>query len=104
MGCLCSCLPCCQDNITVTLAGTDKVNGTYKRYGDYSGRPAYENDEGVKMWYNEGEWRIGYTRDYYYDNPDDGDVPPLTGWRLADSYRNSDAAEPVPNCVKLGCG
>jgi hypothetical protein len=101
MGCC-----CCGGEVAygVSLAGCDRINGVYTESGSYGGRPMFVHKEnGLNMWYNDGEWRIGGTRDYYYVNKSDDENPPITGWIIADSYCNSDATSPCPTVSKKFC-
>ena len=103
-----ACCSCCnkgggEASYTVRMAGQDCVSGDYKPNGTYKNRPMYQQAGGnFKMWYNEGEWRIGGTNDYYYVNKDDGETPPMAGWIIPkdDKDCNSSACEPCPTVVK----
>ena len=101
MGCC-----CCKDShasYEVSLAGTDIVNGTYAYDKEYKGKGLYTNEQtGFSIWYNQGEWRIGKTNDYYYVNKSDDENPPITGWILPvdDNDYNKAAVEPTPTVSK----
>jgi hypothetical protein len=89
---------------TVRLAGCSRVNGVYVQESIYCDRPSLTNKEsGLKLWYNEGEWRLGNRLDYFYVNKDDGPTPPLQGWIVADTHCNKDASSPAPTVTKKFC-
>ena len=99
---------CCSggeaDKYRVRLAGANVINGTYVANGSYGGRRCYVNEQtGMELWYNDGEWRLGRSRDFYYVNKSADQSPPRTGWELADMHANADATRPVPNVSAACC-
>ncbi len=81
MGCICASAP----KYAVIKAGVQRVNGTYFQIGVHCDRPILENeDSGVELWYNEGQWRFGHTRSYIYVNRSTAVTPPFLGWEVAE--------------------
>ena len=76
------------DDVVVSGAGCDVVNGVYRVTGKFNGYPLRANSEtGLEMWRKNGcQWRIGRTNDYYYVCNEEN---PLCGpWELANFQGN----------------
>eukprot|EP00947_MAST-08B_sp_MAST-8B-sp1_P004638 g4638.t1 len=91
--------------ITVSGAGCEACNGTYREDGAYKGRPLYTNKAtGLQIWWN-SQWRLGKTNDYYYQLP--GDETCVLGsaarvWKVADFHPNEATCDPAPTFSASG--
>jgi hypothetical protein len=77
-------VPSCKP-VTVECGKGCELSGTYQCNGNYNGKPwwvkdglAYntpngEHPEQFQIWFNNGQWRLGYTNTYWYLNDDPSD-------------------------------
>ena len=86
----------CKDECVVVGAGCARCNGSYVHAGAYKSNALYQcSSTGLQIWFNEGEWRLGSTRDYYYVSASEWVDDPV--WRVATGeLANADTAEAAP--------
>ena len=83
------------DSVWVCGAGCELANGEYHLDGEFKGKPMFtSSDSGLQLWFNDGEWRIGRSCDYYYVSSDEH---PTGVWQVATFRANEATKSPAPS-------
>ena len=86
------------DSVWVCGAGCELANGEYHLDGEFKGKPMFtSSDSGLQLWFNDGEWRIGRSCDYYYVSSDE---QPTGVWQVATFRANEATKSPAPSIYK----